>query len=104
MSQSNKPVAKNDAEKSSELPSSQGDSPVKTSPRDVTPDDASSQDQTAKKTDTNSEEDRTEELIDEASELSFPASDPIAVSSATKLVKDKDGKLHPAPEAPKKEQ
>ena len=103
MAESNKPVTKNDAKKSSELPSSQGDSPVKTSPKDGASEDASKQDRSVKKTGANSDEDRTEELLDEASELSFPASDPIAVSSTTKLVKDKDGKLHPAPEASKKE-
>jgi hypothetical protein len=66
------------------LPSSHGDSPQEVTPKDITPDDAAWKDVTkralapvgtAQGQDTHM---RQEALIDESSELSFPASDPPA--------------------------
>jgi hypothetical protein len=92
---------KDKAGKSSARSSSQGDSPVEMTPKDVSPKDATWQDRTERNIKSENDEERTNALVDEASELSFPASDPIAVSPPTKLVKDKDGSLHPASEKPK---
>lgn len=96
-----KDAQKNDAEKLSERNSSHGKSPVEMIPKDVTPEDASWKDRTERDITSDNEEIKQDALLDEASELSFPASDPIAVSSPTKLVKDKDGNLHPAAEQSK---
>lgn len=97
MTESKKDVSKDKAEKSSKRSSSQGDSPVEIAPKDISPKNATWKDRTERNTTSDNEEERADALLDEASDLSFPASDPIAVSSPTKLVKDKDGHVHPAP-------
>lgn len=81
--------------------SSQGNSPVAVTPKDVTPEDATWQDRTERNLQSDDEEKHTEALVDESSELSFPASDPPAVSTPTRLERDKDGNLHPADESKK---
>jgi hypothetical protein len=101
MPDTNKPANQTHSNTAANRPSSPGDSPARSSPKDVSPEDAAWKDQTEKKTASDQAEDHTEELLDEASELSFPASDPPAVASTTKLVKDKDGKVHPAEEESK---
>jgi hypothetical protein len=70
--------------------SSPGESPVAVTPKDISPENAAWKDLTARPVTSDDVEKRTDALLDEASELSFPASDPIAVSSITKLVKDTD--------------
>ncbi|HEV7617165.1 MAG TPA: hypothetical protein VGO51_03565 [Burkholderiaceae bacterium] len=70
--------------------SSPGDSPVAVTPKDVSPEHAAWKDLTARPIASDDVEKRTDALLDEASDLSFPASDPIAVSSITKLVKGTD--------------
>lgn len=99
MSEPSKDISKDKADKSEKRVSSHGDSPNERIPKDVSPEDATWKDRTERNTTSDNAEERTDALLDEASDLSFPASDPIAVSSPTKLVKDKDGKLHP--ESPK---
>jgi hypothetical protein len=66
---------------SSIRPSSQGDSPVIVTPKDVEPDDATAKDITERKLNSGDLEVRQEALLDDAIELSFPASDPISVPS-----------------------
>lgn len=92
----NKPASQTQGSTADRRPSSPGDSPERSTPKDASPEDATWKDQTDRKSASSRAEDHTEELLDEASELSFPASDPPAVASTTKLVKDKDGKVHPA--------
>ena len=99
MSEPSKDMSKTNTDKSQKRVSSHGDSPVERIPKDVSPEDATWKDRTERNLTSDDEEEHTDALLDEASDLSFPASDPIAVSSPTKLVKDKDGKLHP--ESPK---
>lgn len=101
MSESSKDANKDSADKSKKRFSSHGDSPVEMTPKDVSPKHASWKDRTERNTASKDEDERANALLDEASELSFPASDPIAVSSITKIVKDKDGKTHPAADKPK---
>jgi hypothetical protein len=61
--------------------SSHGDSPVEVTPKDITPDDASWADRTERKIASDDTEERHEALHDEAVDLTFPASDPIAIPS-----------------------
>ena len=98
MSNSSKDTSKDKAEKSPKRFSSPGDSPVENQPKDISPKHATWKDRTERNTTSKDDEERTDALLDEGSDLSFPASDPIAVSSPTKLVKGEDGKLHPAPQ------
>lgn len=60
----------------SALPSSYGDSSRSMTPKDVTPDDAAWSDRKRRGLHDQSTEQHQEALIDEGSELSFPASDP----------------------------
>lgn len=95
MSEPSKNVSKDKADKSEKRVSSHGDSPNERIPKDVSPEDAAWKDRNERNTTSDDDEERTDALLDEGSDLSFPASDPIAVSSPTKLVKGKDGKMHP---------
>lgn len=72
------------------LSSSPGESPVAVTPKDVSPENAAWKDLTARPIASDDVEKRTDALLDEAGDLSFPASDPIAVSSISKLVKSTD--------------
>jgi hypothetical protein len=72
------------------LSSSPGDSPVAVTPKDVSPENAAWKDLTARPIASDDVEKRTDALLDEAGDLSFPASDPIAISSIPKLVKGTD--------------
>lgn len=67
---------------SSKMPSSHGDSPRVETPREITPDDASWSDRTEREISADDDETRTDALLDEAIDLSFPASDPIAIPSS----------------------
>ncbi|MDQ9171582.1 hypothetical protein Q8A64_14300 [Oxalobacteraceae bacterium R-40] len=71
--------------KQRDLPSSPGDSPVGVTPMDVTPEDATSRDITERPVCSENAEEHQEAVLDEAVELTFPASDPIAPSSVTKI-------------------
>lgn len=63
---------------SARLPSSQGDSPQEIIPKDISSKDASWADLHERKTTSDNPEERTEALLDEAVDESFPASDPVA--------------------------
>jgi hypothetical protein len=52
-------------------------------PHDVQPDQAAWRDRTERKISATDEETRIDALLDEANDLSFPASDPIAIPSST---------------------
>jgi hypothetical protein len=67
-----------DSTHSSDLPSSEGLSPTEVTPKDVTPDHAAWHDLQTRETCSVDSEVRKEALLDEAIELTFPASDPIA--------------------------
>jgi hypothetical protein len=72
-----------------ELPSSHGDSPQEMTPKDVGPEHAAWSDASERKIASRDVVEREEALIDEASELSFPASDPPAELPASgKSLKD----------------
>lgn len=67
------------------LPSSQGDSPIGVTPMDVSPDDASARDTMERALCSENAEEHDEAALDEAVDLTFPASDPIAPSSVTRI-------------------
>lgn len=67
------------------LPSSPGDSPIGVTPMDVSPEDATARDITERAVCSENAEEHQEAVLDEAVELTFPASDPIAPSSVTKI-------------------
>ncbi len=67
--------------------SSHGDSPQDIVPKDISPDNATWKDRTNRNIYSDDIEEKTDALLDEASDLSFPASDPIAVSSITRIEK-----------------
>jgi hypothetical protein len=82
---------------SSNAPSSPGDSPVEMNVKDVTPDDASWRDRTPRKIASDDAEERDDALLDEAVDLTFPASDPIATTGATRIERDKRNTGTPKP-------
>lgn len=60
-------------------------------PKDVTSQDASSKDVTERKIASSDPEEREQELLDDAVELTFPASDPLAVTGGvTRIEKPKE--------------
>lgn len=72
-----------------ELPSSPGDSPQEMTPKDVSPEHATWADANERKIASQHPVEREEALIDESSELSFPASDPPAeLPSSAKSLKE----------------
>ena len=80
-----KPQAKQEKNEidSSRLPSSQGDSPQDMIPKDISSKDASWADLHERKTTSANPDERTEALLDEAVDESFPASDPVAEMPGT---------------------
>jgi hypothetical protein len=72
---------------------SPGTTSASVTPKDVSPTDASAKDVVERKTDCEDVDEQEEALLDEAVDLSFPASDPIAIPSHQKtLEKKKAGK------------
>lgn len=67
--------------KSGMLSSSHGNSSASVTPKDISPGDAAAKDVTERKTYSDNLEERQEALLDEAIDLTFPASDPISISS-----------------------
>lgn len=59
---------------------SQGNNSVSQTPKDVSPQNATSKDVTERKTASKDKDEKGEALLDDAVELSFPASDPPAVT------------------------
>jgi hypothetical protein len=64
-----------------DMSSSQGDDSVSITPKDVSPGDATAKDVIARNTHSDDLEERQEALLDDAIELTFPASDPISISA-----------------------
>ena len=62
------------------LPGSNGDNSLSMTPKDVGPGDAAARDQVARHMDSADPEERQQEALDDAIELSFPASDPTSVA------------------------
>jgi hypothetical protein len=68
-------------EQTAERPSSFGLSSAVVTPKDVAPGDASAKDVVERNVRSDDQAEREEALLDDAIELTFPASDPIAVPS-----------------------
>lgn len=62
-----------------ELLSSPGNNSPSVTPKDVSPRDASAKDVTARKTCSDDPDEREQEMLDDAVDMTFPASDPIAI-------------------------
>ncbi|TCS35130.1 hypothetical protein EDC30_11143 [Paucimonas lemoignei] len=60
--------------------SSHGDASLSVTPKDVSPQDATSRDVVARNVDSDDPEEKEEAQLDDAVELTFPASDPVAVT------------------------
>jgi thiamine pyrophosphate-dependent acetolactate synthase large subunit-like protein len=69
-----------DERRESEQPSSPGNNSAAETPKDVRAGDASSKDVTERKIASPDPEEREEAQLDDAVELTFPASDPVAVT------------------------
>lgn len=63
---------------------SAGDTSPVVTPKDVSPDDAAAKDLIVRKVDSDDIEESEEALLDDAIELSFPASDPISIPTYEK--------------------
>lgn len=68
---------------------SPGDNSPSVTPKDVSADAATAQDLTERKTCSDNVDEQEEELLDDAVELTFPASDPIAIPSPETLQRHK---------------
>lgn len=67
-----------------DLPSSMGNDSKSVTPKDVTAQDAAAHDVTERKTRSDDPEEKEQEMLDDAVELTFPASDPIAIPTLEK--------------------
>lgn len=81
MSKRKKPSVEDERTQANELPSSQGNNSKSVTPKDVSSKDASARDVTERKTCSEDPEEKEQEMLDDAVELTFPASDPIAIPS-----------------------
>ncbi|HJV87501.1 MAG TPA: hypothetical protein VJ698_18675 [Noviherbaspirillum sp.] len=68
-----------DEKKQAKEAASPGDNSKSVTPKDVSPHDASAKDVTERKICSDNPEEKEQELLDDAVDLTFPASDPIAV-------------------------
>ena len=64
---------------------SHGDNSASVTPKDIDADHASARDVTERQTASADEHEKEEELLDDAVELTFPASDPIAPKQTTRI-------------------
>ena len=71
-------------EQPEEIKSSPGRNSLSVTPKDVSSQDASSRDVIERKTASDDLEEREEAMLDDAVEMTFPASDPIAVPSSVR--------------------
>lgn len=69
------------SEKDSNAQSSFGDTSLSVTPKDVNERDASAQDMTQRDLQSDEPDQKQQDLLDEAIDLSFPASDPSAIAS-----------------------
>lgn len=75
-----------------EVPVSAGDNPLSVTPKDVSAGDATSRDLVARHLDSADPDEKQQELLDDAIELSFPASDPPSVAGGiTRIDKPSQG-------------
>lgn len=72
------------------LPVSPGDNPLSVTPKDVAPGDAAARDLMARHLDATDPDEKQQALLDDAIDLSFPASDPPAVAGGITRI-DKPG-------------
>ncbi|WP_420473921.1 hypothetical protein [Noviherbaspirillum sp. ST9] len=72
--------SKEDEKRDPKEPSSHGDNSVSQTPKDVSSRDAASKDVTARKVHSDDPDEKEQELLDDAVELTFPASDPVSVA------------------------
>jgi len=84
-----KRTAEEDKKQPQEYNSSPGDNSPSVTPKDVSADDASAKDVTARKTCSTDTEEMEQELLDDAVEMTFPASDPIAIPTPESIEKRK---------------
>jgi len=84
-----KRTAQEDKKQPQEYNSSPGDNSPSVTPKDVSSKDASAKDVTARKTCSDDIEEKEQELLDDAVEMTFPASDPIAIPTPESLEKRK---------------
>ncbi len=74
------------------------DNPVSITPKDVEPGDATAQDQFERRLDSPDPDERQQDLLDDAIELSFPASDPPSVAGGvTRIEKSPHSEQSPEP-------
>lgn len=78
-----KRTAEENEQKEQQEHSSPGTNSASVTPKDVAPQDASAKDVIERKTDSPDPDEKEEELLDDAVELTFPASDPVAVTGGT---------------------
>ena len=69
-----------DEQKTPKETSSHGDNSVAQTPKDVSPQDAASRDVTERKICSSDPDEKEQELLDDAVELTFPASDPVSAA------------------------
>jgi hypothetical protein len=86
MSNLNRPA---EGHKSNERFSSHGTQSPSVTPKDVSRHDASAKDITERKTRSSNPDEKEEELLDDAVDMTFPASDPIAPGGTTRIEKAK---------------
>lgn len=72
---------KQDSQQPEEAMSSPGNNSPSVTPKDVSPWDASSKDVIERKTASDDPDEREQAMLDDAVEMTFPASDPIAIPS-----------------------
>ncbi len=81
------------ADAHADSPGSRGDNPLSVTPKDVTPGDATARDLVARHLDSSDPDEKQQALLDDAIDLSFPASDPPAVAGGITRI---DKPAHPS--------
>lgn len=87
-----KRAAEADKMQPQEYNASPGNNSPSVTPKDVSPDAASAKDVTERKICSEDVAEQEEELLDDAVDMTFPASDPIAIASPETLEKHKTGR------------
>ncbi len=84
MSNLKRSADEDEKKQSQEASSSHGDNSKSVTPKDVSPQDASAKDVVERKTCSDDPDEKEQELLDDAVEMTFPASDPIAIPTPDK--------------------
>ena len=92
MPKSKKSVPRKGKNLTEQLPSSPGINSRSMTPKDVSQQAVTSKDLTERHLASGSVDAREENLLDDAVDLTFPASDPIAISSPTRISHARDGR------------